>query len=93
MISEKIKSLREKSGLSQSEIAAQLHISRSSVSSWEMGLTVPSTAFIVQLSKLFNVSTDCLFGLENTATISVKGLDDEEIAILVELANKFRKNK
>jgi len=57
-----------------------------------MGYSSPQSAFIVQLANIFKCSTDCIFGLENS-TINVDGLDDEEIAILVSTANKFRKNK
>jgi transcriptional regulator with XRE-family HTH domain len=92
MLADRIRVLREQAGLTQSEIASRLHISRGSVSSWEMGYSSPQTAFVVQLAKIFNVSTDCILGLEYS-TISVEGLDDEEMAILVSIANKFRMNK
>jgi transcriptional regulator with XRE-family HTH domain len=92
MLADRIKILREQAGLTQSEVASMLHISRGSVSSWEMGYSSPQTAFVVQLAKIFNVSTDCILGLEYS-TISVEGLGDDEIAILVSTANMFRKNK
>ena len=50
-LAEKIKILREKSGLTQAEIARTLGLSRSSVNAWEMGLSVPSTQYIVELAK------------------------------------------
>ena len=93
MIADRIKMLRERTGLNQADLASKLHLSRSSISSWEMGTSVPSTSFIARLSEILNVSTDCILGIENTSTISTNGLDDHEIAILVEIANKFRENK
>ena len=59
----KIKQLREKSEMTQAELARELGLTRSSINAWEMGLSVPSTPFIVELAKLFGVSTDYLLGL------------------------------
>ncbi len=59
-VSEKIYKLRGKSGLSQEELAEQLGVSRQSVSKWESGGSIPSIEKIVELSKIFGVSTDYL---------------------------------
>jgi len=93
MLVEKIKELRERNGLTQANLAKKLHITRSSVNAWEMGFSLPSTQSVAQLAKIFNVSTDYLLGVDNGASISVKGLDVKEVGILVETANKFRENK
>jgi len=59
-IGQKIQELRTKSGLSQEALADQLGVTRQSVSKWELGQALPDTDKIVQLSRLFNVSTDSL---------------------------------
>ena len=92
MVADKIKMLREKRGITQSELANRLGITRSGVNAWEMGISVPSTQYIVLLAKFFDVSTDYLLGLPNTATISVEGLTEREIASLVEVVQCY-KNK
>ena len=61
--SDRIKKLREQMGYTQSELAKKLYLTRASVNSWEMGLSAPSTSTIVELSRLFHVSTDYLLGL------------------------------
>ena len=53
MIAERIKVLREQQNMTQSQLAKQLGITRSSVNAWEMGLSSPSTPFVVELSRLF----------------------------------------
>ena len=53
MIAERVKCLREKQGLTQAELAKQLGITRSSVNAWEMGISVPSTQYVVELANLF----------------------------------------
>ena len=62
-LADRLKTLRDSSGYTQAEIARSFGISRSSVNSWEMGLSVPSTQYIVELAKKYNVSTDYLLGL------------------------------
>jgi len=59
-ISKKIQQLRIKSGLSQEALAEQLEITRQSVSKWETGQALPDTEKIIQLSRLFGVTTDWL---------------------------------
>ncbi len=60
MIGKKISFCRKKAGMSQETLAAKLSISRQAVSRWETGEAVPDTEKIIQLSKLFDVSTDYL---------------------------------
>ena len=93
MIADKIKTLREKKGITQSELAGSLGITRSAVNAWEMGITVPSTQYVVQLARCFNVSTDYLLDLPATATISVEGLTEREIASLVEIVQCYKSRK
>ena len=89
-LADRIKSLREIANLTQSEIARQLGISRSGVNAWEMGLSVPSTQYIVELAKKFGVSTDYLLGMENTSSISVKGLTEKQVSVLLDTIECFR---
>ncbi len=59
-LSEKIMQLRRRRGWSQEELAEQMAVSRQSVSKWEGAQSVPDLDRIVQLSRLFGVSTDAL---------------------------------
>ena len=59
-ISDKIRTLRKSKGMSQEELAGQVNISRQAVSRWENGTALPDADNIVQLSKLFGVTTDYL---------------------------------
>ncbi len=59
-IGNKISICRKKAGMSQEALAAKLNISRQAVSRWETGEAVPDTEKVIQLSKVFQVSTDYL---------------------------------
>ena len=90
MIADKIKLLREKGGMTQADLARRLGVTRSGVNAWEMGITTPSTQYVVELSLLFKVSTDFLLDMPKGVTISVDGLSEREIASLIEMANCYR---
>ena len=92
-IADKIKVLREHLGMTQSDLAKTLGLTRSGVNGWEMGLSVPSTPLLVELSKTFNVSTDYLLGLEQGAILKIDNLSNKEVAVLVDLISCFRASK
>ena len=91
-LADRIKSLREGTGMTQAEIARRLGISRSGVNAWEMGLSVPSTQYIVELARNYGVSTDYLLGMKETSTISVKGLSQKQVATLLNIIECFKNN-
>lgn len=90
MIAERIKFLREQKSYTQTDLAKKLGITRSSVNAWEMGISVPSTQYIVELSTLFSVSTDYLLGVEKTSSIDTTGLNEKDIEILYTLSEYLK---
>ncbi len=60
ILGEKIMELRKKNGWSQEELAGKLKVSRQSVSKWESAMSVPELDKVLQLSEIFEVSTDYL---------------------------------
>ena len=93
MVAEKIRMLREKMGITQSELTKRLGRTRSGVNAWEMGITTPSTQYVVELSLLFKVSTDFLLDMPAGVTVSADGLTDREIASIIEIINCYRSIK
>lgn len=90
MIADRIKELRESRKITQSELAQTLGITRSSVNAWELGISVPSTQYIVELSNYFSVSTDYLLGVKPHSTISLEGLSDKDIILIYQIVNHLR---
>ncbi len=93
MIADRIKQLREQNNYTQTYIAKSLGVTRSCVNAWEMGISVPSTQYIVELAQFFHVSTDFLLGVNSTVTVSVSGLDDADIALVQNLVNHLKNLK
>lgn len=73
MLSEKIYTLRRKSGLSQEQLAEQIGVSRQAVSKWEGGLSTPELDKLKALSECFQVTMDELTGNEAGSASEVPG--------------------
>ena len=92
MTAERIKALREARGWTQAELARRMNMTRNGINSWEQGLSMLSPPSLVDLAKLFSVSTDYLLGVENHCTVNVTGLNEEDVALLARLADRLRES-
>lgn len=61
-IGSRIRSLREKHGLKQINLANALQVSPQAVSKWEKGANFPDIPVLLKIAKLFDVSVDYLLG-------------------------------
>lgn len=59
-LAENLKALREKSGMTQEQLAEQMEVSRQTVSKWESGVSFPEMEKMIQLTELFGCSMDSL---------------------------------
>jgi len=93
LIGDRIRSLRESAGYSQSELARKLSVTRSSVNAWESGLSAPTAAYLIELARLFHVSSDYLLELDTSEHITLSGLTSDEVHILYSLLDYFDGHK
>lgn len=93
MVGDKVKILRESCDWTQNELSKKLGLTRSAVNAWEMGLSVPSTPYIVELANLFKVTTDYLLGLDSRIVLDISDLKEDERAIMINLVNCFTKKR
>lgn len=71
-LADKIILLRKQKGWSQEELAAQMDVSRQSVSKWESGASIPDIDKILLLSEIFGTTTDFLLK-DDVAEIGTDG--------------------
>ena len=64
----KLQLLRKARGMSQEQLAEKLGVSRQAVSKWELDATLPDTANVIALGKMFGVTTDYLLVEETGET-------------------------
>lgn len=63
-LSENIRIMRERRGLSQSELADKIGLQKQNVSAYERGIKVPSVEKLVAIADTLRCSTDMLLGME-----------------------------
>ena len=90
MTADRIKALRESRGWTLAELARRMNMTRNGINSWEQGLSMPSPQSLVDLARLFSVSTDYLLGVEKHNTVNVTGLDEKDVALIAQLAERLR---
>lgn len=69
---DKILALRKNNGMTQEELAEKLNVSRQAISRWEMGTAQPDVENVLQISKLFSVTTDYLIDDSRNAEETVR---------------------
>ena len=87
----RLKGLREKHKLSQTQVATRLNLSRSAIANYESNTSYPSTDVVTKLALLYHTSTDYILGLENRTTITLDGLTSSQEKDLLEIINIFLK--
>lgn len=88
-----LKTLRLQNGLTQAQVAQKLGVTKSVISAYETGLRLPSYDILINISKIFKVSTDYLLGLENIRELDLSGLTEEEIQALLNLIKAMKRKK
>ncbi len=89
-IADRIRYLREKKGMTQTDLAKRLGISRSAVNSWEMSLSAPSIANIVEMTQIFHVTADYLLSTSDRMLIDITDLSDKEKTVIFQLVDCFQ---
>ena len=64
IFTERLKELRLKKGLTQTELGEKVGVKQNTFTNWEKGKREPSFENLIKLADLLEVSLDCLFGRE-----------------------------
>lgn len=106
MFGDRLKELRKKNNIKQEDLAEKIKVTQNTVSNWECNTAKPDVDTIILLSKIFNVSTDYLLGLEDAEIKKIErinqllretniidtydNLDEEELKVAIEQVKKYK---
>ena len=105
MFAEKIKSLRQNKGLTQSQLAKELNISSGAIAMWETDKRIPDAHMLVKIADYFGVSVDCLIRdtIDPTIISDVylklfrefqnEKVDPADIRIAIDILKRLKKSK
>ncbi|MGF3141288.1 helix-turn-helix transcriptional regulator [Facklamia sp. P13064] len=74
MFGNRLKELRDRYNMTQSELAKRLNTTQQSIGRWEVGKTEPSIEVIKEIATIFNVSVDYLLGHSSPKDIEITNL-------------------
>lgn len=86
---ERLRALRERENISQSELARTLRLTRATISAWEMGVNEPNAQSLIMLSKYFGVTSDYLLGISSAETMDISRLNKTEKGMVRGLVGYF----
>lgn len=100
----RVRELRKKHGLSQSQLAEKLGVHQTAVSQWETGRTDPDIECARKMASIFDVSLDALLGtrdpaeeldevylnLARAARDRDLRLDEQDIAFVLDFAQRLK---
>lgn len=99
MIGERLAEVRKDHGDTQQTLAVKLNVTKYTVSSWEQEKSDPSHEMLVQICRLYGVSSDYLLGLSNIDPAYVRNradnLSQEDLSFLKDMEDflKWRRRK
>lgn len=91
----RIKALRTRNEMTQTDLAEKLGVSKSIISAYEKGNRTPAFETIINLSNIFNVPAGIFFSKpesseENIQTVDVTGLTLKQIAVVEAVIRSLR---
>ncbi len=88
---EKLKMLRNGQKMTQQQLATRLGVAKSVVSYYESGDRFPSYDVLIKIARMFHTTTDYLLDIERRRVIDVSDLSEEDIAVVVTVAEALKR--
>lgn len=95
MVSNRIKLLREKEGLTQTELGEKLGVIKQTISNWENNISEPNVDTLIKIADIFKVSIDYILARNDIDSEEIKkifgyeGEDEEAVSFPHKLANQI----
>lgn len=89
-LGQKVRRLRESRDWSQAELARRAGVTKSAISTYELGIRIPSAYVVCAFAKVFGVSADYLLGIAEQRSVEVEGLSERDEALVRELVASLK---
>lgn len=86
----RLRALRIAKGWTQSQLSSRLGLTKSVISAYETSLRYPSYDILIRITAIFGVSSDYLLGIEQTQTLDISGLSEENAQMVRQLVDALR---
>lgn len=89
MDGKRLKDLREELGLTQKQLAEELHLTYHAISGYERNKSEPSDEIKIKMARYFNVSIDYLLGISDLRNNNFEG-ENEIITMMKQMSKEDR---
>lgn len=86
----RLKTLREKRGLSQREVADRLGVTRATVSGYECNIKAPKLETLERMAVLYRTSVDYILGLDHRTSIYLDDLSESQQQAVIDIVDRLR---
>lgn len=86
----RLRKLRVNKGLTQAQLAERLGLTKSVISAYERDVRLPTYDTLISITRIFNVTSDYLLGIEKKWEIDISGLGDREVNALKTLISALK---
>lgn len=86
----RLKELREKKHLSQTEAGKKLDVTRSTISAYENNTKTPSLEVFVNMAVLYNSSLDYIMGFENRTHLFLDDLTESQQQTVLDIVERLK---
>lgn len=88
----RLRYLRQKSKLTQKELANALNTTQNTISNWESGRQEPSREKLIAISKIFNIQVEYLFGTDSKTVKRLEQIKPQIITQTLENGSDYSKH-
>lgn len=92
LLGKRIKELRNRHKLTQTELAEKVGVTKSTVAAYENDSRQPSYEVLIKMAEVFKVSIDSLLLNRSENTIDVSGLNQDQIIMLKQMISSFKQS-
>jgi len=86
MLSEKLKTIRKKRGITQEEVSGFLEVKRQTYGAYERGVSTPDSQTLKKLADYFGVSTEYFFRSDDEIATIVQNDEEQHLLMLARRA-------
>ena len=86
-----LKELRQKSGMTQKDLASKVGVTKSVISYYELSERAPSPEVLIKLATIFHVTTDFLLGIQHQDILDLTGLSNDDKSLIRAMVETIRK--
>ena len=91
MFADRIKTLRTERGYTMQELGKLVGVKKTTVSNWESGVNYPNTDTLLELAKIFAISTDELLGVTPGKIVNIANIRlDPDSQSSIDRINRMR---